>query len=799
MLADSIDTGGSDFVELWAAFAKRGMGFSAACPDSTTTIGVFESFDLPPEIATGPPDNVLEVTASPAPGTVMFAGDTNSVFIHVRDTLVVTNATVSIAINGTNLVTHDDGNTPDFAPNDGTYSATFVVPPGQTFINLSVTVSAPGKTNTTVSLIYPTIPPPQNDFFANSTKVPSSGAKYNTSNARATIEPGEPKHAGDPVVASSLWWNYAPPVAGQVLVDSGGSDVPTIVSVYTGNNVSNLQAIASARGSTLSTGRKGAYLLFQGQAGIPYRVAVSSINSNNVGGLRVNIGLGLLPDTNSPTVTITSPQDGTPVDGNRLLVGGSAVDTQPNASGIKQINLSVTPNTVIGETTTTVAYPQASLDGPISSNWTAIVGLRPGINTITARALDFAGNVSAPFAIEVSYRPLDPPNDFFVDAMVLTQTSDVVSVNTLTATKEVGEPNHAGVAGGKSAWWRFTAPADGVLHLSTTNSTFDTVMAVYTGSSLTSLTPVGSDDDAFPGSPRGFSEIFQPVRSGVTYQIAVDGYGGAGGALFLTYDFGAGSLFLVSASTSGIGTVSPSSVYVQSNGVVTLTAVAGPNYIFDSWSGGISSVANPLAVTVRGNLNLMANFVLSPPTDGFESGAFKALTWRTAGNTPWLVQTNTVNSGSLAARSGSISNNQYSSLIITTNFGPGQGSFAYRVSSEANWATLNFYVDGVLLRSWSGNVPWANYAFPLTTGSHTLEWRYAKSLANVVGLDAAFIDDVNLPTPCQPTHPAPRRSPLAASLTARSSSLCLARQTRSIPSKPQLTCGAGNSILQPLP
>jgi len=215
--------------------------------------------------------------------------------------------------------------------------------------------------------------------------------------------------------------------------------------------------------------------------------------------------------------------------------------------------------------------------------------------------------------------------------------------------------------------------------------------------------------------------------------------------MFLTYDFSAGSLFLVSSSTSGTGTVSPSSVYVQSNGVVNLAAVAGPGYRFDSWSGGLTSIANPLAVTVRNDLNLVANFIFSPPTDGFESGGFKTLNWSSAGIAPWLVGTNSVNSGSLAARSGSINNNQHSSLILNTNFGSGQGSFAYRVSSEANWATLNFYLDGVLLRSWSGDVPWANYAFPLTTGRHTLEWRYSKTLANPVGLDAAFIDDVNLP------------------------------------------------------
>jgi len=45
--ADLVNNGGANFDELWAAFAKRGMGGSAFSPDSSTTIGVEEAFDLP--------------------------------------------------------------------------------------------------------------------------------------------------------------------------------------------------------------------------------------------------------------------------------------------------------------------------------------------------------------------------------------------------------------------------------------------------------------------------------------------------------------------------------------------------------------------------------------------------------------------------------------------------------------------------------------------------------------------------------------------------------------------------------
>ena len=69
-----------------------------------------------------------------------------------------------------------------------------------------------------------------------------------------------------------------------------------------------------------------------------------------------------------------------------------------------------------------------------------------------------------------------------------------------------------------------------------------------------------------------------------------------------------------------------------------------------------------------------------------------------------------------------------------------------RVSSEENWDFLKFYVDGELREDWSGELDWVSYSFPLTAGTHTLEWRYVKDVEGTAGMDAAFIDNVDLPT-----------------------------------------------------
>ena len=59
--ADLVNNAGANRSELWAAFAKRGMGASATAPSSTTTTGVVESFDLPDDLGVSPSS---EITAS---------------------------------------------------------------------------------------------------------------------------------------------------------------------------------------------------------------------------------------------------------------------------------------------------------------------------------------------------------------------------------------------------------------------------------------------------------------------------------------------------------------------------------------------------------------------------------------------------------------------------------------------------------------------------------------------------------------------------------------------------------------
>jgi hypothetical protein len=102
-------------------------------------------------------------------------------------------------------------------------------------------------------------------------------------------------------------------------------------------------------------------------------------------------------------------------------------------------------------------------------------------------------------------------------AIALTGTGGIVHRSMLGATKEAGEPNHAGNAGGASVWFRWTAPADGQWRFYTTGSSFNTLLAVYTGSSVDKLTLVGSNDDV--AATDKSSSVTIVARGNTTYWI----------------------------------------------------------------------------------------------------------------------------------------------------------------------------------------------------------------------------------------------------------------------------------------
>jgi PASTA domain len=137
--------------------------------------------------------------------------------------------------------------------------------------------------------------------------------------------------------------------------------------------------------------------------------------------------------------------------------------------------------------------------------------------------------VAAGLAVPGSALAAPPPNDAFAAAEELSGRLTTASGLNKEATKEAGEPDHAGKAGGASVWYRWTAPASGQATVSTCESTFDTLLAAYTGDSFATLQEKASNDDSCGIQ----SSVSFPAAEGVTYRFAVDGLNGATGAFTL--------------------------------------------------------------------------------------------------------------------------------------------------------------------------------------------------------------------------------------------------------------------------
>lgn len=160
-----------------------------------------------------------------------------------------------------------------------------------------------------------------------------------------------------------------------------------------------------------------------------------------------------------------------------------------------------------------------------------------------------------------------PPNDNFANATDLNGASKITVVATnVVASKEPGEPNIAGGVGGHSVWWKWTAPANGVVTVNTKGSTFATLLEAFTGSALTNLSPVAGNNSGGTDS-----QIKFPVSTGTTYHIAIDGKGGATGLAQLNL------AFALDTTPPKVTITSPAAGAKLTNSTVTVKGTASDN------------------------------------------------------------------------------------------------------------------------------------------------------------------------------------------------------------------------------
>lgn len=332
------------------------------------------------------------------------------------------------------------------------------------------------------------------------------------------------------------------------------------------------------------------------------------------------------------------------------------------------------------------------------------------LSTVDSRP-QFAGRILAGgrlnLAAALASTSNRPFNDNFASRAHLTGQV-VMRTSNADATRETGEPLIRGNAGGASLWWDWTAPISGTVTLSTGESTYASLLAVYTGSSLSSLTPVASAESTTASTDNSLT--FQAV-AGTTYDIALDGVNGATGFAEIGLGYGndafADATVLsgpsVNFADSNAGTTSETGEPQAASASVKQTvwyawtapssgpvSVSATSYDFDPalavYTGSSLTALTRVSAATGATIDSNAGTAISRATVSFNAVA----------GTIYRIQVDGINDTTTSASSGAFALSIADSLwqygtgdSITSSPAVGAGGVIYVGSDDSNFYAFN--------------------------------------------------------------------------------------------------------------
>lgn len=141
-----------------------------------------------------------------------------------------------------------------------------------------------------------------------------------------------------------------------------------------------------------------------------------------------------------------------------------------------------------------------------------------------------------------------PANDDFASPVEVTPLPFNHQIDTTRATQANDDPSLCAGEESATVWYRFVPPSAGTLTVDTFGSSYDTVLAVFTGE-RGALTIQACNDD----SSGGQSEVTLSVAEGQTYFIEAASYSSVGGRLNLSASFSPLLLPETAATSPGNG------------------------------------------------------------------------------------------------------------------------------------------------------------------------------------------------------------------------------------------------------
>jgi hypothetical protein len=202
--------------------------------------------------------------------------------------------------------------------------------------------------------------------------------------------------------------------------------------------------------------------------------------------------------------------------------------------------------------------------------------------------------------------PSPPANDNFSAAQGISGTLPIAVTGTcFGGTAELNEPTHADYdTPDFSVWYAYTPTGTGEVVAEISGNTFNTVLGVYTGSAVDSLTEVAFNNNR-PGATNNESGLIFNATAGTTYYLKVDAYDGYTVGNF-TLNLHAPVAPTMPATASATGTTTAAFAYsITALNYPSSYAAAGlpPGLSLDTATGAISGTPTaggtyPVAVHV---------------------------------------------------------------------------------------------------------------------------------------------------------------------------------------------------------
>jgi hypothetical protein len=202
--------------------------------------------------------------------------------------------------------------------------------------------------------------------------------------------------------------------------------------------------------------------------------------------------------------------------------------------------------------------------GGVSGNYARIVSFAVTKGVTYHFQVGGAGNLTGSISLTLAGDYVAPANDAVGQAIKLGGVSGTVSGTDLGATVEpsfeqVDNPDSPTFPILDSVWWKWTAPADGLLDANTNGSVPDTTIAIFEQSNYGTFTRTAFNDDG-SGSDGYLSGV--TVYAGYTYFFQVGHVAQPRGAVQLNYGF--------TAVGPQISSISPNAGHLAGGNTVTI-------------------------------------------------------------------------------------------------------------------------------------------------------------------------------------------------------------------------------------